>query len=127
MVDAAATRSHVPALLLVAIVENESRWRAGAYNRSGAAGLGGVMPRGVPACAGQAIPCAALLNPDINLRAAASILRQNYRYCARTARPSWERALAGYQTGRCGPIKLTATVVARWAQIERVAFRQSIR
>lgn len=107
-----------PPALLVAIVENESRWHPGVWNRaSGAAGLAGVMPSATPLCEGQPDPCPALLDPGVNLTVASGVLRANWRYCGRR----WDRALAGYQTGRCRPIGLTRRVLARWRTLERGA------
>lgn len=108
-------RYGIPPVLLVAIVENESRWRPGVWNASGAAGLGGVMPAATLRCSGAPIPCPALLDPATNLTVAAGVLRANYRHCGR----SWERALAGYQTGRCTPKSITRKVLARWRALER--------
>lgn len=121
LVDAAARQSHVPPLLLVAIVEGESHWNPRIVNaRSGAVGLGQVL---TPACArgptseACATSQAPLFDPETNLRRSALILRGNWRLCGQ----AWEGALAGYQTGRCRPVPLTRSVGARWKALERVA------
>jgi len=121
LIDAAATRSRVPPLLLVAIVDGESHWNPRIMNaRSGAAGLGQVLTGACarsPTSEACRVSQAPLFDPETNLRRSAAILRGNWRLCGRT----WEGALAGYQTGRCRPVPLTRTVAARWKALERAA------
>jgi len=103
----------IPPLLLIAIIEHESRWNPNAVNtKSGACGLGQVLPYN-----GKCI-----LGARSNIRASASILHKNYVYCSTRGNHKiglWEKGLAGYQTGRCEPVKMTKTVLTRWKELER--------
>jgi hypothetical protein len=113
LVNESADLFHVPPLLLVAIIEHESRWNPNAVNtKSGACGLGQVLPYN-----GKCI-----LGVRSNIRASAGILHKNYVYCSTRGNYKislWEKGLAGYQTGRCKPVKMTKTVLNRWQELER--------
>ena len=102
---------------IVAIVHNESRWRAGAISRDGEDyGLGQIRARFVGACRKDADPVnkpspackaakASLLNGAFNLRAVARHITEWRRTCRRiTKRPAlFARWLHGY--GGMGNLK----------------------
>lgn len=114
LVNESAKRSNIPSLLLVAIVEHESHWNPYVVNpNSSACGLGQVIPYN-----GKCY-----LEPRMNLLVSGAILRKNYDYCKRFNKRrigSWKAGLAGYQTGKCKPVKMTKTVLSRWKYLERI-------
>ena len=113
-----ATRAHVDPMLVVAIIENESRWHTGAVGGSKAdpsIGLGQVRLRNYHACAAslESKECRAvkamLLTAAGNIHATVAVLKANRRHCGHRL----ERYLAGYQTGRCKPVRVTWRVLRR--------------
>lgn len=118
----AAHHAHVDPVLFVAIIENESHWRPAVVGGSKAdpsIGFGQVRLRSYRACRVDLASeeCAAvkswLSTPAGNIAAMAAILKANRRLCGRRV----ERYLAGYQSGRCRPVKVTWRVLRRWRQL----------
>ena len=120
-----AARSEVDPLLVVALVDHESRWTPGATNpKSGALGLGQILPQFRPACASPKSPACAeekkkLLGAAYNLRAVFTAIDAWKVECrARTGtaqEDQWLRMYAGQGTKFCGRVRPKGT--AAWAPL----------
>lgn len=100
-----AAKVGVDPLLVVALVDHESRWQEGAVNpKSGARGLGQVLPEYRPDCAGgkaASVACAQekarLLVGDHNIRVTFDAIESWVKVCsAKTGSAKEERWLAAY-------------------------------
>lgn len=101
-------REGVDPLLVVAIVEHESRWRKGAVSKDGEDfGLGQLRARFLPECrtlaSARCVSLKSRLTRDaaFNLRRTVRVLGDWRRAC----RPATEtRMVAGYSGGKCGAL-----------------------
>lgn len=117
-----AKAHHIDPFLIVAIVDNESHWMAGAISdtENQCVGLGQICLSNFPECQAEVMSekCMAravsLTDPAVNLRMVASMLDANRTYCKRTTGHAAERHyLAAYQGiggSTCGQVK----VRGRW-------------
>lgn len=97
---------------IVAVVERESQWDAGARGKKGEVGLGQLMPTNYMDCADGdlfAVPCRRkvelLLDWRENLKATAALMAATRTYCQVAVRSSlavhWLQEYQGY-AGTCG-------------------------
>ena len=124
LINQAAHRAHVDPVLIVAIIENESRWQIHALGGSAgdpSLGLGQVRLRNYRACAGEldAPACTAVKNRLYtaagNIAAIGGLLEANRKHCGKRV----ARYLAGYQTGGCKPKAVTWRVLKRYRALRR--------
>jgi hypothetical protein len=136
-----AVEHEIDPLLVVAVVSNESHWKASADDGRGCIGLGQVCLSGFEVCQTDrhGDECAAvrtsLLDPLQNLAATAALLGANRDYCRRRFRESsaryWLQGYQGFRGRQCGRVKrggkwrrapvprLTRRVLGTRAMLER--------
>jgi soluble lytic murein transglycosylase-like protein len=127
VIDAEARHAHVDPLLVVAIVEHESRWRKAARSRDGQDyGLGQIRANLLPECRiASSRRCRAtkhrlLTDAIYNLRRAIRILGA-WRATCKTP----EATVTGYAAGRCSPPpKAAQEILALRADLHRKLARR---